>query len=202
MLELVQEILLDDANKEMLLLANKARNKLEGWLKFELTKKLLAYDGINDVSVEKRYNLVGEENNKYSDIFFRYGGEKYLVELKTANTSYKVEGCNDRIRPLTDNINSIISDINQLYYADIDDEEENVPLGLSVFICFPLQEGGHDNLSDNSNSIFINRIVKNCEEINIETPLLRLLSPFGENVNISMLIGIVLIGNVNRLLNV
>jgi len=125
-----------------------------------------------------------------------------LVELKTTSTSYKVEGCNDRIRPLTDNINSIINDISQLYYAEIDDEEKNIPLGLSVFICFPLKKKGHDNLSDKPNSMLINRIVNKCEERNIETPLLKLLLPFEKKEKISMLIGIVLTKNDNRLLNV
>lgn len=75
---LAKEILLDKANKEMLLLANKGRNKFEGWFKFELTKKLLARNGINEVSVEKKYTTNGDGNNDertvYSDLAFTYGG--------------------------------------------------------------------------------------------------------------------------------
>lgn len=197
MLELVQEILLDDANKEMLLLANKGRNKFEGWFKFELTKKLLASNGINEVSVEKKYTTNGDGNNDertvYSDLAFTYYGNQYLVELKTANTSYKVEGCNDSTRPITDNINSIISDINKLYNARIEGNEDVTPLGLSVFICFPLPNDGHTNLSTNPESLLIKRILDNCNEDDKENIILELISlnESDNDMTYSMLIGVV-----------
>lgn len=194
---LAKEILLDEANKEMLLLANKGRNKFEGWFKFELTKKLLARNGINEVSVEKKYTTNGDGNNDertvYSDLAFTYDRNQYLVELKTANTSYKVEGCNDSTRPITDNINSIISDINKLYNARIEGNEDATPLGLSVFICFPLPQNGHTNLSTNRESLLIERILDNCNEDDKENIILELISlkEIDNNMIYSMLIGVV-----------
>lgn len=201
LLNFVEEILLDNANRKMLLLANKGRNKFEGWFKFELTKKLLAREGINEVSVERKYitNVDGENDEKtvYSDLAFTDGRNQYLVELKTANTSYALDGCNASTRPITDNINSIINDIKKLYNARIEGNEDVTPLGLSVFICFPLPKDGHDNLDTNPESMLIKRILDNCNERDNENRILKLISlnEIGNKMTYSMLIGVLPISN-------
>lgn len=203
-LNFVEEILLDNANRKMLLLANKGRNKFEGWFKFELTKKLLAREGINEVSVERKYitNVDGENDEKtvYSDLAFTDGGNQYLVELKTANTSYALDGCNASTRPITDNINSIINDIKNLYNARIEGNEDVTPLGLSVFICFPLPEGGHTKLNSDPNSFHIYKILSKCKQDDRQKALLELINFTEEDFIFSMLIGVLPISN-NRLTN-
>lgn len=203
-LNFVEEILLDNANRKMLLLANKGRNKFEGWFKFELTKKLLAREGINEVSVERKYitNVDGENDEKtvYSDLAFTDGRNQYLVELKTANTSYALDGCNASTRPITDNINSIINDIKKLYNARIEGNEDVTPLGLSVFICFPLPEGGHTKLNSDPNSFHIYKILSKCKQDDRQKAILELINFTEEDFIFSMLIGVLPISN-NRLTN-
>lgn len=188
----------------MLLLANKGRNKFEGWFKFELTKKLLANKKVSKVSVEKKYTTNGDGNNDertvYSDLAFTYGGNQYLVELKTANTSYALDGCNASTRPITDNINSIINDIKKLYNARIEGNEDVTPLGLSVFICFPLPEGGHTKLNSDPNSFHIHKILSKCKQDDRQKATLELINFTEEDFIFSMLIGVLPISN-NRLTN-
>jgi hypothetical protein len=199
LLNFVKEILLDNANRKMLLLANKGRNKFEGWFKFELTKKILAREGINEVSVERKYitNVDGENDEKtvYSDLAFTDGRNQYLVELKTANTSYALDGCNVSTRPITDNINSIINDIKKLYNARIEGNKDVTPIGLSVFVCFPLPEGGHTKLNSDPNSFHIYKILSKCKQDDRQKAILELINFTEEDFIFSMLIGVLPISN-------
>lgn len=75
--------------------------------------------------------------------------ENCLIELKTPNTSYTCEGVDPKTRPITDNVNSIISDVDKL---------RNITEGLSydsfiAFVMFPIDTNkkymGHVNKIEN-----------------------------------------------------
>ena len=89
-------------NTSLLKIAVSQRAKFEGWLKFELAKALKVH--YSDTRVEEPVN--GYHIDIYSN--------QSLIELKTPNTNYKIEGCADRKCTITDNVNSIIDDIQKL----------------------------------------------------------------------------------------
>jgi hypothetical protein len=120
--EIINEILLN--NLELIKIAIRQRAKFEGWLKFELAY-YLEHKGFTNVRVE----LMGE-NKERSDVSFDYKDQIYLVELKTPNTNFRQKGVENKHRPITKNIKSIIIDANKL-------KNKN---GIIAFVLFPIPE--------------------------------------------------------------
>ncbi len=90
--------------------ANK-RSRFEGWLKVELVN-ILIQKGKNAFPEVDRVDIV------FDDILG--------IELKTINTNYNFNG-----KPITDNVNSIIKDINKL-------DNSNLKHKFIIFIVFPI----------------------------------------------------------------
>lgn len=120
--ELIVRILKD--NEDLVFIAIRQRAKFEGWLKFELARKLqLSY---SDLKVEYPYP---DENKKHADIY----ANNAFIELKTSNTNYRFDKCESLTRPITKNISSIITDINKL--RDIKNYKKYI-----AFVLFPIDE--------------------------------------------------------------
>ena len=110
------------SRQDLVFIAIKQRAKFEGWLKFELANKLNHI--YSDTCVEKCMS------GKLVDVF----SNDSCIELKTPNTSYRHDGCENRTRPITNNIASIIDDINALKKIGVD--------GYIAFIMFPIDNNG------------------------------------------------------------
>lgn len=93
------------------------RSKFEGWLKVEICNILSNYT--DKIFPEKDYVDIVVDN--------------WAIELKTVNTSYKVDGVDSKTKPLSKNINSVIKDINDL-------KRKNYKHKAVIFIVFPLQK--------------------------------------------------------------
>ena len=119
--ELIVRILKD--NEDLVFIAIRQRAKFEGWLKFELSRKLLVYP---DLEVERSYP---NDKNQHADIY----ANNAFIELKTSNTNYRFDKCESLTRPITKNITSIITDINKL--RKIDQGKKYV-----AFVLFPIDE--------------------------------------------------------------
>ena len=109
-------------NQDLLEIAFRQRAKFEGWLKFEIAKEF--QESGKDTKVE--YPIA----KGHVDLF----ADNCLIELKTPNTSYTCKGVDPKTRPITDNVNSIISDVDKL---------RNITEGLSydsfiAFVMFPI----------------------------------------------------------------
>ena len=117
-LEIIQQ------NKDVLKIAIRQRAKFEGWLKFELASHL-EKTGYENVRVESTYELRKDR----SDISFMYKGDNYEIELKTPNTNYRIKGIENKGRPITKNIESIITDAQKLKVT------KN---GIIAFVLFPV----------------------------------------------------------------
>ena len=114
------------SRQDLVFIAIKQRAKFEGWLKFELANEL--NNIYSDTCVEKCMPYKGSE--KLVDVF----SNNSCIELKTPNTSYRHDGCENRTRPITNNIASIIDDINALKKIGVD--------GYIAFIMFPIDNNG------------------------------------------------------------
>lgn len=90
--------------------------KFEGWLKVELT----------DILKRNSQNPVPETN--WVDIVFN----DVAIELKTINTNYKFDNVNSKTKPITDNTDGIIQDIEKL-------KKKEELIGFVVFIVFPCE---------------------------------------------------------------
>lgn len=110
------------SRQDLVFIAIKQRAKFEGWLKFELANELRKL--YRDTCVEKCMS------GKLVDVF----SNNSYIELKTPNTSYRHDGCENRTRPITDNIASIINDINALKQIGVD--------GYIAFVMFPIDNNG------------------------------------------------------------
>ena len=110
------------SRQDLVFIAIKQRAKFEGWLKFELANELRKL--YRDTCVEKCMS------GKLVDV---YSNNSY-IELKTPNTSYRHDGCENRTRPITSNIDSIIDDINALKKIGVD--------GYIAFVMFPIDNNG------------------------------------------------------------
>lgn len=110
------------SRQDLVFIAIKQRAKFEGWLKFELANELR--QRYTDTCVEKCMS------GKLVDVF----SNNSCIELKTPNTSYRNDGCENRTRPITDNIASIINDINALKKIGVD--------GYIAFVMFPIDNNG------------------------------------------------------------
>ncbi|MBY0067837.1 MULTISPECIES: hypothetical protein [Empedobacter] len=151
----ITEILLD--NIDIISIAVKNRNKFEGWLKFELAKKLNQLN-LRDVIVESKYE---NSRDRYDLTFMNGDYSTYFIELKTPNTNWNINGVKKCGRPITKNIASIISDTKKL----------NTKYGIIAFVLFPipqnskLWEAYFERIKTECN-LPIN-IEKNCNRINI-----------------------------------
>ncbi len=92
------------------------RAKFEGWLKVEISNIL------------SQYGIVVPEQDKIDIVF----DQIIAIELKTPNTNYRYMGIMNKGKPITDNINSIIKDINTL-------QTTSYPQKTVLFIAFPLE---------------------------------------------------------------
>ncbi|WP_159476385.1 hypothetical protein [Chryseobacterium sp. 18068] len=143
---LISEIILE--NSYVISIAVRNRNKFEGWLKFELASKL-EQQGFTDVFVETSYE---RRKDRYDLSFFKEN-DFYCIELKTPNTNWNIPGVKSCGKPITKNINTIISDTKKL----------NSNFGIVAFVLFPIPTS-----SDKWHSYFY-RIQKNCDlQIEIE----------------------------------
>lgn len=148
-------ILID--NKSLLRIPIRQKAKFEGWLKFELAHHLEKI-GMKNVEVECKAPC----SRSRADIDFFNNGEPYSIELKTPNTNWKVKGVKGNTRPITKNVQSIITDAKKL-------NSEN---GVMAFVLFPVPVG------DNRWEMYLNRIneetglglskERNCEIINVK----------------------------------
>ena len=106
-------------NVDLVSLAVKQRSKFEGWLKFELAKKLS--HKFSDTEVE--FPIGGKNVDIYSN--------DSLIELKTPNTNYRCIGVEDKSKPITDNVNGIITDIQEL--DKLSDKESYIAFVVLIF---------------------------------------------------------------------
>jgi len=96
----------------------KNRAKFEGWFKVELCDILSKYT--NNITPEKdRIDIVFDD---------------WALELKTSNTNYRYKGVENKTRPVTKNVTSIIKDIVDLR------NNKNYKNKAVVFIIFPLSK--------------------------------------------------------------
>ena len=124
-------------NQDLLEIAFKQRAKFEGWLKFEIAKEF--QESGKDTKVE--YPIA----KGHVDLF----ADNCLIELKTPNTSYNHPDLESKTRPITDNVNSIISDVDKLRNIT-----ENHCYDLFIaFVMFPIDTNkkymGHVNKIEN-----------------------------------------------------
>jgi hypothetical protein len=94
------------------------RAKFEGWFKVELCDILSKYSK----------NIIPEKDR--IDIVF----DEWALELKTSNTNYRYDGIENKTRPVTKNVTSIIKDITDLR------NNKNYSKKAVVFIIFPLSK--------------------------------------------------------------
>lgn len=121
-----------EENKELLKIPLRQRAKFEGWLKFELAY-YLEKDGNKDVGVEVQISNNGASSIR-ADISFCKDDVRYFVELKTPNTNWRIDGVNNSHRPITKNIDSIVSDNTKLINLDSGSK------GIVAFVLFPIPE--------------------------------------------------------------
>ena len=116
--ETISELLVTHA--PLVHIAVRQRAKFEGWLKFELVLDLSKT--FSDAQVE--FPCKG----KHIDLL---AGDS-LIELKTINTNYRMEGVETKIRPITKNIKGITDDIDKLR-----DLKSDKPAYIA-FVMFPI----------------------------------------------------------------
>ncbi|MEJ5241852.1 MAG: hypothetical protein WHS87_11700 [Anaerolineales bacterium] len=121
--EWIVEIL--KCHEPLLAIAMRQRAKFEGWLKFELAA-VAEKHGAQSVEVETAF----AERGKRSDLSFTFNGTRYDVEIKTANSSWRVAGVHNKHRPLPRNIARIVGDAQKLSrYSEH---------GIVAFVLFPI----------------------------------------------------------------
>lgn len=111
---------------EVVGIAIRQRAKFEGWLKFELAALAESRGAV--ASVESSYG-----NRMRADVLIALDERHYLVELKTPNTNWRIGGVQDKVRPITKNIKSIIDDAAKL--------SGNGNSGVIAFVLFPVPSG-------------------------------------------------------------
>ena len=122
--DLTHKVLLLQRNSSVLNLAISQRAKFEGWLKFELAFELS--QKYSDTSVEKYVN------RRFIDIY----ANNSLIELKTPNTNFAIEGVEPTSgRPITKNIQGINDDIKKLIKV-----RGSFSHGYIVFVMFPIDD--------------------------------------------------------------
>ena len=96
----------------------KNRAKFEGWLKVELCDIL-----------SKHTNNITPEKDRIDIVF-----DNWVLELKTSNTNYRYENVENKTKPVTKNVTSIIKDIIDLR------NNKNYNKKAVIFIIFPLSK--------------------------------------------------------------
>lgn len=81
--------------------------------------------------------IKSENSFKRADIKFESKGESYKIELKTPNTNWRVEGIENKHRPISKNIQSIIDDTQKL-------NTDDSCTGIIAFVLFPLSSNDED----------------------------------------------------------
>lgn len=104
-------------------IAIRQRAKFEGWLKFELANRIEKL-GFDEVELETKL----DRKRDRPDISFLKEFDFYRIELKTCNTSWKVDGISKKGKPISSNIKGIISDAKKL----------NSNYGIVAFVMFPI----------------------------------------------------------------
>lgn len=143
-LEQTVKIIID--NKELLKIAIRQRAKFEGWLKFELAHQIEKF-GLKEVELEKKV----DRKRARPDISFYKDFDFYQIELKTCNTNWRLKGIPNKNKPISNNIDGIISDAKKL----------NSNYGIVVFVMFPIPK------NDIRWKVYIERI-KNETKIEID----------------------------------
>lgn len=98
------------------------RAKFERYLQTVLAYKLKSC--YPDTEIEKPYP---NNSSKHADIF----ANNTFIEIKTVNTSYNVENVAAKNKPITKNINGIITDIEKISTYGVKD-------GVVAFVLFPV----------------------------------------------------------------
>lgn len=115
----------------------KERAKFEGWLKVELCDSLF-----------RHFKDVVPEKNRI-DVTF----DNWAIELKTLNTNIRYGGVENKHRPITNNTDGVIQDIEKLKSLQLQNK-------AVLFIVFPI-------LHDNQNwAIQFKRISAHLQRIN------------------------------------
>ena len=143
-------------NQDLLKIPVRQRAKFEGWLKFELAN-WLENNGYDNIEVESEKHF----SRSKVDISFFHNANPYSIELKTPNTNWKISGVAEKNRPITENIQSIITDAKKL----------NSKSGIVGFVPFPVP------INDDRWEFYLDRIQhqteldickeKNCEVVTI-----------------------------------
>lgn len=113
--------------KDVLTLPIEQRAKFEGWLKIELAAAVANDARFKNVRLEESY-----QRSKRADLSFSVAGKRFFIQMKTCNTTWRMEEVEERTRPITMNITSVIDDIRSLKELSHDD------LGLVVMVLFPV----------------------------------------------------------------
>lgn len=93
---------------------------------------------------------------KHVDI---YANDTY-IELKTPNTNYKLQGIEDKTRPITNNIQGIIDDIDKLRLLKGKEKE-----GVVAFVLFPIDPYKDDYSQHIEKIISVLRNNSYCQEM-------------------------------------
>lgn len=117
-------------NSDIISIAVRQRAKFEGWLKFELANYAIKKRGIK---VEVEYPITGRSR---CDLVVTRNRTKYYIELKTPNSSNRIDGIADKRKPTTYNVNSIVADAQKLKRIS--------PRGIMAFVLFPIPAGSED----------------------------------------------------------
>lgn len=97
---------------------SRQRAKFEGWLKVELI----------DILISKGFDARPEQG--LIDVTF----QNVAIELKTVNTNYRDNIAENMIRPITNNVDAVIQDINNLHGNPIENK-------FVIFVVFPSNDG-------------------------------------------------------------
>ena len=122
-------------------IAMKQRSKFEGWLKLELAHRLSEY--FDDVEIE---------SSRGSSLVDVYAGGA-LIELKTPNTNYRADQVATKTRPITNNVDSIIQDIQKLQGLSVSCEPHYI-----AFVMFPIDDQG-------AYQTHVNKIKAHCTSV-------------------------------------
>ncbi len=112
---------------DIIMLACSQRSKFENWLKFELAAALAQMFGTKSIFIEPPYPSGGK-----ADLSIQAQNQTWYLELKTSNTNWRAGGLENKIRPITKNINEIIEDIHKTR------EKSHPAIGLMAFVLFPI----------------------------------------------------------------
>ena len=104
-------------NNHGLAICARERAKFEGWLKVELCE-----------SLSEIFTDVIPERDRI-DVTF----SDWAIELKTLNTNYRFKNVENKMRPITKNIQSVIDDIENL-------KSSNIKNKAILFVVFPVSD--------------------------------------------------------------